>query len=246
MIVTVFAAANIGVHLRPLLPVLADVCERLALAAPALLIALIGGRIIPSFTRNWLAQRGSPLEPAPFGLLDKAVLAVTGAALISWIAAPTWAPAGALLALAGIANLLRLSRWKGLNTGAEALVWILHAGYLWLGLALTLLGTSVLDPAAVPRSAGLHALTAGAFGVMTLAVMTRATLGHTGRPRTADLPTRLIYLAANAAALVRVLAGLAPEAQTALLAVAAVLWSCAFLGFAAAYGPLLARSRSAG
>jgi uncharacterized protein involved in response to NO len=244
LIVTLLAAANIGLHLRPAAPVLADVCERLALAAPAVLITLIGGRIIPSFTRNWLVQRRSKSEPAPFGSFDKAVLGLTGVALLAWVSAPEAKAAGALLALAGLANLVRLARWRGLETGAEALVWILHVGYAWLCAGLLLLGLSVLDPALVPRSAGLHALTAGAFGVMTLAVMTRASLGHTGRARTADRRTQAIYLFANLAALARVAAALWPAAQPPLLAAAATAWALAFLGFAVAYGPMLLTTRS--
>jgi uncharacterized protein involved in response to NO len=243
-LVTLFAAANIGFHLRGVSPALADLCERIALAAPATLITLIGGRIIPSFTRNWLAQRKPALEPAPFGLFDKVVLVETGAALIAWTVWPTELATGVLLALAGLANLARLARWRGLATGREALVWIMHAGYAWLGVGLVGLGLSILAPAFVPRSAAFHALTAGAFGVMTLAVMTRASLGHTGRPRTADRKTQAIYLAVNGAALARVLAGLLLTQQPWLLGLSAVLWSCAFLGFALAYGPLLLKRRS--
>jgi uncharacterized protein involved in response to NO len=242
-LVSLFALANIGLHLRGAAPLLADFCERLALATPAVLIALIGGRIVPSFTRNWLAQRKSKALPAPFGRLDQAALALTGIGALAWVLAPQAWPAGAILVAAGAANLVRLARWQGQSTGGEALVWILHAGYAWLGIALVLLGLSVLAPAAIPRSSGVHALTAGAFGVMTLAVMTRATLGHTGRARTADRATRLIYLAVNLAALARVLAPLWLPAQPALLAGSAALWAAAFLGFAAAYGPLLAKAR---
>jgi uncharacterized protein involved in response to NO len=243
-IVTLFALANIGFHLRGPAPWLADLAERLALAAPAMLIAVIGGRIVPSFTRNWLMQQRASAMPAPTGRLDLVVLILTGAALLAWVAFPTALVAGALLALAGIANAARLTRWRGLATAREALVWSLHAGYGWLSLALLLLGVSVLAPVIVPRTAALHALGAGAFGVMTLAVMTRATLGHTGQPRTANHVTTLIYAAVNAAALVRVVAAFEPALQMALLPAAAVLWSLAFLGFVAVYGPMLASRRS--
>ena len=244
-IVSLFALANIGFHLRGPVPALADLAERLALAAPAMLISVIGGRVVPSFTRNWLAQQRATAMPAGAGRLDLAVLILTGAALLAWVAAPTALIAGALLTLAGLANAVRLARWRGLASAREALVWILHAGYAWLSLALLLLGASILAPAIVPRTAGIHALTAGAFGVMTLAMMTRASLGHTGRARTADGVTTLIYLAVNAAALTRVAAALAPLFQSALLAAAAGLWSLAFLGFAATYGPTLVRPRAA-
>ena len=102
----------------------------------------------------------------------------------------------------------------------------------------------ILSPAFVPASAALHALTAGAMGTMTLAVMTRASLGHTGRARTADRTTVAIYLFVLAAALVRVLAPiLLPLAAVPAMAVSAVLWSAAFGLFALRYGPMLAKPR---
>ena len=160
----------------------------------------------------------------------------------AWVAAQFHPVTGAMLAAAGLLNLARLVRWRGLRTGSEPLVWILHSGYAWLGTGLVLLGGSVLF-GFVPRSSGIHALTAGAIGVMTLAVMTRATLGHTGRERRADRRTLAIYLLVNAAALVRVAAPWSAEAMVLLLIVSGVLWSAAFALFALAYGPMLARPR---
>jgi uncharacterized protein involved in response to NO len=244
-VVTLFAIANIGLHLRPSHPAVADVFERVALSAPAMLIALIGGRVIPSFTRNWLAQRKAGKLPSPFGRLDQGALALTATALVAWIAAPQAWEAGVLLVLAGLADLLRLSRWRWSATGSEPLVWVLHTGYAWLCVALVLLGLSILSPAEVPRSSGVHALTAGAFGVMTLAMMTRASLGHTGRPRVAGLGTTSVYLAANAAALLRVAAPIAGRVSAPLLAGSAALWCLAFLLFAAVYGPMLTTPRRA-
>jgi uncharacterized protein involved in response to NO len=208
-----------------------------------MLIAVIGGRVVPSFTLNWLAQRKAAATPAPRGWFGQAVLAMTGLALAVWIALPESSAAGVLLVAAGPANLARLARWRGLATGREALVWVLHAGYAWLGAALLLIGLSVLVPSVVPNSSGVHALTAGALGVMTLAMMTRASLGHLGRPRTADRKTLLIYLAVNAAALVRVLAPMFADLQPVLLGASAALWCLAFVGFACAYGPMLLSPR---
>jgi uncharacterized protein involved in response to NO len=245
LLVSGLALANIGLHLRWAYPQLGDVAERLALAAPAMLVALIGGRITPSFTQNWLQQRHAGFAPAPFGRVDRLSLLAAGAALIAWIAAPESLAAGGLLCVAGLALLLRLSRWRGLATRREPLVWVLHAGYAWLGVALGLLGASILAPALVRGAAGVHALTVGAFGVTTLAVMTRASLGHTGRPRVADRATLAIYLAVNAAAILRVAAAFAPAIQAPLLGAAVACWSAAFLGFAFAYGPMLARPRTA-
>jgi uncharacterized protein involved in response to NO len=237
LLVSLFAVANVGFHLSRGGGSLAA-GERLGLGAAAMLISLIGGRIVPSFTRNWLKARGAGRLPAPAGRLDQAVLILTGAALGLWAATPDHPLAGAALAAAGLANLARLARWRGWATLREPLVAILHAGYLWLGAGLTLLGGSVLSPL-VPRTAGIHALTAGAVGVMTLAVMTRASRGHTGRPLSADRSTAAIYVTINLAALCRVAAAFLPGAQIALLTASAILWSLAFAGFAGAYAPML-------
>lgn len=242
-LISLLALGNVTVHLTRGLWDPA-VGERMAMAVAAVLIALIGGRIVPSFTRNWMRKQGIAAEPAVFGHIDRATLALTAAAAAAWTVLPVSAVSGTLLVAAGAANLVRLTRWRGRLTGREPLVWILHLGYGWLGLGLLLIGLSVLDPL-VPRTAGVHALTAGAVGVMTLAVMTRATRGHTGRPLAADGGTVAIYLSINAAALARVAAPFAGEAQTAILAVSALLWSGAFGGFALVYGRMLTTRRPA-
>ncbi len=126
---------------------------------------------------------------------------------------------------------------------AEPLVWILHLGYLWLSTGLVLTGLSVAAPGLVPASAGVHALTAGAIGVMTLAIMTRASRGHTGRPLTAGKVEVAIYVLINAAALVRVVGALSPSVYQPLLIVSAGLWSMAFLAFVISYGPMLLSPR---
>lgn len=242
-LVTLFAIGNIAFHLNSN-PDL-GVGERLALGAAATLIALIGGRITPSFTRNWMRAQGVSAQPAtPGGQVDRAVLTLTGASALAWAFLPQSPLTGGLLALAGAGNLVRLARWKGWLTGREPLVGILHVGYGWLGIALLLLGASVLT-AEVPRTAGIHALTAGAVGVMTLAVMTRATRGHTGRPLSADRATQAIYAAINLAALTRVAAPFLPSLQMRLLEASATLWVLAFAGFAIAYAPMLTRPRRA-
>lgn len=243
--VTLLAAANLSFHARLIWPIAGPLAERAALAAMAMLIALIGGRITPSFTRNWLVQQRIETEPHPFGALDRVALAFCAVGLGGWIALPDAAPTGVALALAGAGLLARLSRWRTRWTVAEPLVWSLHLGYAWLGAALLLIGASILAPGLVPRTAGVHALTAGAAGVMTLAVMTRATLGHTGRARHADNLTLGAYLTVNLAAVLRVAAPFAGPGQTIFLILAAILWSGAFVLFLVRYAPMLARRRLA-
>jgi uncharacterized protein involved in response to NO len=244
-LVSFFALANVGFHLSAIFPAVGAACERAALAAAAMMIALIGGRIVPSFTRNWMAARRKTPEPASFGLPDQAVLGLSGLALIAWLAFPEAMGIGALLLAAGLANGVRLLRWRGWRTGEEALVWILHVGYGAMALGLALLGASILAPAAIPASAAIHALTTGGVGVMTLAVMTRASLGHTGRERTAGPGTAAIYGLVLLAAAVRVAAAFLYGAMPMLLAIAAGLWCAALALFVAIYGPMLVTERRA-
>lgn len=244
VMVTLLALGNIAFHLRVPAPDAVWIGERIALAAAAMLIALIGGRITPSFTRNWMAKRGMTPEPAPQSKYDMAVLGVTGAALLAWLIAPQSLLAGVALVLAGAGTMWRLSRWRGWRTSAEPLVLILHVGYLWLAIALALLGLTAFMPSFVPPTAGIHALGAGAIGVMTLAVMTRATRGHTRRELTAPPGTQTIYVLANVAAILRVSAALIPAAYAPLLAASATAWSLAFLAFCVFYAPMLAGSHA--
>jgi uncharacterized protein involved in response to NO len=236
-LVTVFALANVAFHVDAAVW-RTGVGERLALAAIAMLLALIGGRITPSFTRNWMKARRLAPEPATFSRVDQVALALTGASGLAWAALPDSPVTGVLLTTAGAANLVRLARWRGWAAAREPLVWILHAGYGWLGVGLLLLGASRLLEI-VPRTAGVHAITAGAIGVMTLAVMTRATRGHTGRPLAADRATVAIYLAINAAAVLRLIAAFPTAQQPLLLSASAALWALAFGGFALSYAPML-------
>lgn len=240
-LVTILALGNIAFHLQGA-PWASGLGERLALGTAALLIALIGGRITPSFTGNWLRAQRISAQPATFGVIDRAGLALVGLAVSAWAAFSNNRVSGLLLALSGLASLVRLARWQGWATRREPLVWILHLGYGWLGLGLLLLGASVLSPA-IPRSVGVHALTAGAIGVMTLAVMTRSTRGHTGRQLHAGFATLAIYAAINAAAVARIVAPFAGGWQQSLLMSSAGLWAMAFAGFAIAYGPMLVLPR---
>lgn len=240
--VTGLAIANIGFHLRAEGGGL-DVAVRSGLALLVVLLALIGGRVTPSFTRNWLLKRGGGRLPSPASHFDILVLAVTVGAMIGWIIAPDQTVVAAALIVGGGLHLVRLTRWAGWRTGAEPLVWVLHLGYAWLGLGLTLLGLSSTGDGWIPASAGIHALTAGAMGVMIMAVATRATRGHTGRELAAGAGTTILYVLINAAALVRVAGGLWPAQYDSALILSGALWAAAMLGFCVLYGPMLMRQR---
>ncbi len=214
---------------------------RIGIAVVLLLIGLVGGRIIPSFTRNWLVKRGEKRLPAPAGRLDAATLAITAAALLAWVVAPDGAGVVPLMGLAALANAVRLARWRGLLTGAEPLVWVLHLGFAWfpVGFALMALGPIL----GFAQTAALHALTGGAMTTMIVAVATRATRGHTGRALTAGHATTALYALVTLAAAARVAAGVWAGAMMPLLAVAGAAWVAAFLLFLGIYGPMLLAPR---
>lgn len=230
--------ANAVMHADVLGLVVADgLGRRLGIATLALLIGLVGGRVIPSFTRNWLVKRGEKRTPPGFDRFDRIVLLVTATALIGWVGWPDTMIGGALLVAAGLAGFARLARWRGQRTGAEPLVWSLHLGFAWLPVGLVLMGLAPL--AGLPAAAGIHALGAGAIGAMTLAVMTRASLGHSGRPLAADRTTTAIYVLVNGAALLRVVAAFTDAAMPLMLSMSAAAWVAAFALFALHYAPIL-------
>lgn len=246
LLLTTFALANLLWHAEAMGAPLAGVGQRLALLVLVLLMALIGGRIIPSFTSNWMKrQRLVPL-PAPFGRWDQAVLALTALALISWLAAPDRVGTGWLLLWAGAAHIGRLARWQGWQTLGEPLVAILHIAYFWLAVAMILLGSAILAPGVFAGASALHALTAGAIGLLTLAVMTRASRGHAGRPLTADFLTVTIYALIFLGALLRLLLPFTPVSYALGASIAGLFWSAGMLLFVVGYAPMLLACRSDG
>ncbi|QYX56200.1 NnrS family protein [Roseovarius sp. SCSIO 43702] len=215
---------------------------RMGLASAVMMIAVIGGRILPSFTRNWLVRRGDEARPAPpMQRFDKITLILSLAVLALWIALPMERLTAIGLVLMGVLHLVRLLRWQGHRTGAEPLVWVLHVAYAFVPLGALVMGAELLL-GAPSQVAAQHFWMGGAIGAMTLAVMTRATLGHSGQPLEAGRGTVLIYLALFGAVLVRVAAGAWPE----LMTLSGFLWIAAFGGFALLYGPLLLTRREKG
>lgn len=206
---------------------------RMGIGAGVMMISVIGGRIIPSFTRNWLVKRGATQLPTPpMRRFDRMTLASTVAALVAWVVAPTNGVVAGVLAVTGALHLVRLIRWQGHQTIAEPLVLVLHLSYAFVPLGAFALAVSVLQPAILPVHAALHVWTAGAIGLMTLAVMTRATLGHTGQQLHAGRCTVAIYAALVAAVVLRLVGQ---------LSMAGAAWIAAFVIFCLVYGPLLLR-----
>ncbi|MCI4679652.1 NnrS family protein [Rhodoblastus acidophilus] len=241
-VVALYALANVAFHIESHVTGDAAYSRRFAVAALIALIMLVGGRIVPSFTHTFLQRRGADRLPKSFGRFDAICMAFSALALVGWVGAPENRTVGVALIFAGLLNFVRLGRWAGDRTTGEALVLVLHLAFAFIPIGFVLSGLAAWLPGLSP-SAGLHAWAVGGIGGMTLAVMTRASLGHTGRALHAGPGTKLLYTALALAALARIAAALAPEWSFVLLHVAAFAWLAAFLGFAAIYGPALCSSR---
>jgi len=237
------AAANIGFHVEARFEDIALYATRFGIAVAIMLIMVVGGRIIPSFTRNWLMRRRPGRLPVAFDRFDVACIVVSALALALWVLDPAGPAAGPLLFAGAGFNAVRLSRWAGDRTFADRLVVVLHVGYAFVPLGFLLAGLSAFE--IVAPSAGIHAWTAGAIGIMTLAVMSRASLGHTGQALAASPGLQAVYAAVAIAAVVRICAALHTEWNDSLLHIAAIAWAAAFLGFAALYAPLLCLPKQA-
>ena len=220
----------------------ASIATRLALDLITLLIAIVGGRVIPAFTANAITgaepKSIAVLEFLSFGTL-LAILAADIAA--AWYALPSmiWV---VLLAAAALAHGIRLALWQPARTRGNALLAMLPVAYGWIPVALALRALS--HAAVVPATAATHALTIGVMGSMMLAMMMRSALGHTGRPLVASRADCTAFALAQLAAAVRVLGVAVPALPYRETAIAAgILWSLAFTTFLFRYWPVLTRPR---
>jgi uncharacterized protein involved in response to NO len=243
ILISVFTLGNFLVHLQ-ILDVIetAELGLRLSMFVLSVLVALIGGRIVPSFTRNWLVQINARVLPSQMGAFDKIALIVLVIFVIAQIANPDHQVTALLALFAGSLHGLRLMRWKGWMTFAEPLIWILHIAYAWLVVALVLIGLSGLTDF-VPYTSAIHALTVGAFGTMILAVMTRASLGHTGRALKATTGTTAVFILITIAALLRVCEPFLNEPGSLAIWISGIAWTAAFALFSILYFPILTQAR---
>jgi uncharacterized protein involved in response to NO len=240
-VLTVFIMGNAAFHAEYILTGTVDFGIRIGIAAALILVMLIGGRIIPSFTRNWLVRENPGRLPVAFARFDILVLAASAIALVFWIWSPEALLTGSALLTVAALHTTRLARWAGDRTYKDRLVLVLHVAYAFVPLGFLLLAAAAFG--FVAQSAGIHAWTAGAIGMMTLAVMTRASLGHTGRVLVASAFTQTIYAAAFTAAIMRICAALEPRWSLILSIVAGLAWTAAFWLFAIEYGPILCTGR---
>jgi len=207
-----------------------------------LIITIIGGRIVPAFTLSAVRRRDETFAIKPLPALDRAALYSIVLVLIADLAWPYTAAAGWLAIVATLLHAGRFARWKTWRGRQEAIVWILHAGYAWLIIGLALKSLFILT--GMPFSAAwLHALTTGLFATMILAIMTRVSLGHTGRSLIAPPLIVVSYLLITLAAVVRVAGPVFPGNYLYSIAASGVLWLGAFMLFLIVYTPILISPR---
>lgn len=221
---------------------------RAGLGVALMMIALIGGRIVPAFTRNWLTRTapGALLPPAPMQVFDRLALLVLALALGLWVGWPAAPVTGIALFISAGFHAARLARWRGVAVRAEPLLGVLHVAYGFLPLGALAQSVSIWTPELISPASAQHLWMAGAIGLMTVGVMSRASLGHTGHALKAGPGTVALYVALIGAVAARFMAGLMPGAAEALYWTSGALWIAGFMGFAGLYGPLLLGPRAEG
>lgn len=234
----VIALTNIGFHALVLAGGDPRIAARAAVAAFVLLILILGGRITPSFTRNWLARHNRQARPASADRFDSLAVGVSAVALALWVLWPKGGPVAMVGLAAAVLNLARLVRWKGWHV-AEPMVLALHGGYLMLALGFAAIGGAALGW--ISDAAALHVLAIGAIGGEMLAVMTRASRSHTGAETDADPMATLSFVAIMLAAVARAAADFV--AYDTLVMMAGLSWIAAFGLFTLGHARLLAATR---
>lgn len=240
LMLLVLAAANALVHAGSLGWIAAGGSLGLHLATYVIvmMMTVMGGRVIPSFTDNKLRTRARRWRT-----IEILVPASTLAALIAALIAPFSIVTALLAALAAVAHAVRLAGWYTSKYWSVPLLWILHLGYAWIAVGFALLALSAAGMGAAAGSA-LHAFTAGGIGVLTLGMMARVSLGHSGRMLEPAPLMTWAFVGVNLAALIRVAQPLLfPGLYASGMVIAGVLWIAAFGLFAAIYTPILLRPR---
>ena len=234
-LVLLLFACNVSFHLEAHLQGAADYSVRAGVAVIVLLVSVIAGRIVPAFTRIYLMRRPQGAMPVPFSRFDGIAVVLGALALAAWVIRPEGMLTGGLCLIAGLFHVARLVRWAGYRTFANRILVILHIGYAFVPLGFLLAAMSTLEFVGV--SAAIHAWMVGSAGIMTLAVMSRASLGHSGRPLVASAVTQAVYVLVIAAALARITAALVPAWGNGLIYAAAACWVLSFLGVGLRYAP---------
>ncbi len=218
-----------------------ELCLRAGLILILGMISLVGGRIIPAFTQNWLKlnKPGLAVRLPSFDRFDLACIGVSlvfAAGFIAWPESPLTGWAGLLACLA---QGLRLARWKGWLAREEPLLWILHLGYAWIPLGFGLLGIAILGKPSLFGS-GIHALSYGAIGTLILGVAARVALGHTGRALQASPAMKIAFALIAIGTLARLFASLGGG----MMMGSVLMWVGAYSIFLAGYTPILLSPRA--
>jgi len=225
---------------------LAGGAMRLAIDLVLILVTVIGGRIVPAFTANALRKRGETASTVTRRWLEFVVIGAMVAIAITDVFAPDSSLSGLLAAIAALAHAIRLSGWRSFRTGGEPILWVLHVGYAWLPVGLALKAFALLGDAAWAMK-WQHALTAGAFATMILAVMTRASLGHTGRPLAVSRAIAVAYGLITLSTVLRVFGvAIFPERYLLTVTLSGLAWVLCFGIFVVVYAPILWSPRADG
>lgn len=223
-----------------------DVGQRLAVGVMALILAIIGGRVVPAFTVNALRSRGVDVTPVGWSGLDTAALAAVVLLLLADVSGVGAGPTGLIALATAVLHGARLLRWHGHRVLDQPIVWVLHLGYAWLVAGFALKAAWLLAGTGTSTS-WLHALTAGAFSTMILGIMTRAALGHTGRPLEVSPTVVAAYGVLTAAALARVCAPFwTGTGYQHAVTLAGGLWILAWVLYLVVYVPILLSPRADG
>jgi uncharacterized protein involved in response to NO len=243
-ITAVLVILNLIYHLGAmgLLPGADRVAVYLLIHTILLLITVIAGRVVPNFTANWLRARGITRLPSSHALIERSTILVTLAVGIAASVVPASPVTGVLGIAAAILHSIRLSRWRGLSTTGEPLLFVLHVAYSWLPIGYACMAFAIFGWVFSPTTA-LHALTMGAIGGMILAMMTRVPLGHTGRPLRASSLTVAAYLSLSLAVFLRVVGPLISPDYLSPIDWSATAWILAFAIFVWVYWPVLTQPR---
>jgi uncharacterized protein involved in response to NO len=211
-----------------------------------LLVTVIGGRILPAFTANALRSSGAAVAIRAWPWITPAaviMMIAVGVTDILWLNSPA---SGIVAGIAAVVQAVRMLQWRSFATRQQPIVWVLHLAYGWLPAGLALKSVALLQGAAF-SAVWLHALTVGVLATMIMAVMTRASLGHTGRALVVDPTVTAGYLLLLGAGVVRVFGlGLLGLPYTAVVVISAACWTAAFGIFLVNYAPILWFARADG
>lgn len=226
--------------------VLAGRTMTLAIDLVLVLVTVIGGRIVPAFTANALRGQGETAAIVTRAWLERTVVGLMAAVAVVDIFAPDPVISGTLALLAAAAHAYRLWGWRSFKAGSQSILWILHVAYAWLPIGLALKACWLLGSVAWAMK-WQHALTAGVFATMILAVMTRASLGHTGRQLTVPSSITIAYLLLTLSVVLRVFAvAIWPQRYVFAVSIAGLLWMASFVIYVIVYTPILVGPRADG